>query len=248
MTRIILTIVWLCLCHISSMANTPIFGTPEVDAEAMYDYVVRRNPDFNREIADAFYEVGLRYGIRGDIALCQAIIETGWFRFNNGTAVPPHAHNYCGLGVTRRGDTGCRFASVEEGVTAMLQHLYAYAGAAPLPDGEKVIDPRFNYVARGCAPSWERLSGRWAMNPGYGNNILRIFADLKRRSASGTPVTTIELIEVYVPDDIFDDIEDDFGNYDSPHDVNQGEIAPDCSEDDEDDATSQSEPENSIFE
>lgn len=191
---------------ISAWCQTSIFGTQKVDIEAMYQFVAARNPDFDREVAETFYSVGERYGIRGDIALCQAIIETGWFRFNNGTAVKPDAHNYCGLGVKKRGDKGCKFRSVEEGVTAMIQHLYAYACHDNLPHGEKMIDPRFSFVKRGCAPSWESLAGKWAMNPRYGKNILQIYQSMLRHE----PIDkTIEQIEVLIPDDILLSAESD---------------------------------------
>lgn len=198
-------------------AKTPIFGKAEVEVDHMYDYVCRHNPDFSREVAEAFYKVGERYGIRGDIALCQAIIETGWFRFDNGTAVRPEAHNYCGLGVKRRGDKGCSFKSVDEGVTAMIQHLYAYACSGKLPKGEKVVDPRFGYVERGCAPTWEKLAGRWAMNPRYGKNILQIYSGLSA-CALAKSGKTVKLIEVDIPDELFDVEYGDSGN---PHDVGQ---------------------------
>lgn len=167
------------LC-VGARANTPICGEHEVDIEQMYMFVSDRNPDFSYEVAEAFYQVGRLYGVRGDIALCQAILETGWFRFDNGTAVRPEAHNYCGLGVRRTGDTGCEFASVREGVTAMIQHLYAYATPDSLPEGEELLDPRFVYVERGSAESWEALSGRWAMNPRYGKMILDIYNQMTR--------------------------------------------------------------------
>ena len=62
----------LCLLPLLSFGKTPIFGNPEVDVDHMYAYVRRHNPDFRREVAEAFYNIGRRYGIRGDIALCQA--------------------------------------------------------------------------------------------------------------------------------------------------------------------------------
>lgn len=184
----------------------------------MYAYVSRHNSEFSREVAEAFYKIGERYGIRGDIAICQAIIETGWFRFDNGTAVKPEAHNYCGLGVKKRGDKGCAFASVEEGVTAMIQHLYAYACSNKLPNGEKVVDPRFSYVKRGCAPTWEKLAGRWAMNPRYGKNILQLYSNLSLSAKSGK---TINLIEVNIPDELFDIDDLDYTDLDYQHDVEQ---------------------------
>lgn len=181
-----------------AVAETPIMGEQEADTERMYQFVASRNPDFSREIASAFHEVGDIYGIRGDIALCQAIIETGWFRFHNGTAVRPEDHNYCGLGVHTQGERGCRFESVQDGVTAMIQHLYAYACDKDLPEGERVTDPRFKFVRRGVAPTWEALSGRWAMNQNYGRHILDIYASMMRFQPK--PVE-VETIEVRIPDD-----------------------------------------------
>ena len=163
-----------------SRNGTPIFGSHNVDVEQMYQFVHSHNPAFDREVAQAFYDIGRLYGVRGDIALCQAIIETGWFRFDNGTAVRPESHNYCGLGVRKNGQQGCRFDNVRDGVTAMIQHLYAYACADDLPEGERLLDPRFRLVTRGSARSWEALSGKWAMNPQYGNNILKIYRQMKK--------------------------------------------------------------------
>lgn len=170
-------------------AEVAIMGERVVDAARMAEFVSRHNPDFDPAIAEAFATVGDRYGIRGDIALCQAILETGWFRFGGGTAVSPDQHNYCGMSVTRRGLKGASFDSIEQGVTAMMQHLYAYCTTEPLPADEELVDPRFSLVSRGCAPTWEGLSNRWAMNPDYGTLILDIYS----RLAGDTVVRRIEV-------------------------------------------------------
>lgn len=154
---------------------TPIFGSPEADADRMYLFVKKRNANFSRDVAEAFLSIGARYGIRGDIALCQAILETGWFRFMDGTMVTPDQYNYGGLGVTASGVKGNSFTTMEEGVTALMQHLYAYACCDDLPDGESLVDQRFRLVNRGSAPTWGELSGRWAMNPRYGKDIMRLY-------------------------------------------------------------------------
>ena len=191
--------ILLFLCLASAMRGaTPIVGEHTVDACTLTRFVQRHNPDFCHEIAEALIEQGERYGIRGDIAFCQAIIETGWFRFDNGTAVTPDMHNYCGLGVTRLGKTGCSFSSITEGVRAMLQHLYAYCCDLPLPDDEEIVDPRFDLVTRGCAPTWEKLSGRWAANRAYGTNILSLF----QQAAALPPASIVEVIEVEIPDEL----------------------------------------------
>ena len=161
-----------------------IMGPTEIDAQTMWLFVSQRNADFPFEIAQAFYDVGRRYGIRGDVALCQSILETGWFLYTGGTAVRPDQHNYCGLGVTRKGLRGHSFKDAEQGVTAQIQHLYAYACRQRLPKGEEMIDPRVPLVRRGVAPTWHDLNGRWAANNNYGTHILQLYADLCAFSAS----------------------------------------------------------------
>lgn len=180
-----------------------ILGPTEVSAERMWEFVSSVNPAFTREIAEAFYTVGRRYGIRGDVALCQAVLETGWFRFSGGTAVTPDQHNYCGLGVTQLGMKGHKFKSVEEGVTAHIQHLYAYATRKPLPKGEKMIDPRFGLVPRGVASSWTDLNRRWAANDHYGESILAIFSHLLKNEPPVKTEIESEIIELGIPDEYF---------------------------------------------
>lgn len=170
-------LILMLAATLGSVAKTPILGRHKVGPEELYAFVARQNPDFDPEVAEAFIEVGELYGIRGDIALCQAIVETGWFMFE-GSAMEPGDHNYCGLGVHQNGVRGCEFPTVTEGVTAMIQHLYAYACKRELPEGEYLLDPRFEYVSRGSAKTWEQLSGRWAMNPDYGKRIMKVYKDL----------------------------------------------------------------------
>ncbi|MDE5720279.1 MAG: glucosaminidase domain-containing protein [Paramuribaculum sp.] len=164
--------------------DASIMGPTLIDPETMWLFVMQRNADFPIEIAQAFYDVGQRYGIRGDVALCQSILETGWFLYTGGTAVRPEQHNYCGLGVTRKGIRGHAFKDPREGVTAQIQHLYAYASTERLPKGEGMVDPRFALVSRGVASTWHDLNGRWAANNHYGSRILKLYADLCAFSAA----------------------------------------------------------------
>ncbi|MBB6446034.1 S-layer homology domain-containing protein [Bacillus benzoevorans] len=162
-----------------------IMGTPVVTAAKMAAFVKRENPNAPDidEIATAFIEIGNKYGIRGDIAFCQSIVETGWFKYNSGTAVTPDQHNYGGLGVTQKGIKGNIFPTVQEGVTAQIQHLYGYASQSPIPAGETIVDQRFEilerYGKRGTAPHWQDLSGVWAGDRDYGNKILAIYHQLQ---------------------------------------------------------------------
>lgn len=160
--------------------SVEILGRAELSIDRMYAFIKKRNPNFSYEVAEAFYNIGERYGVRGDIAICQAVLETGWFRFLDGTLVRSEQYNFGGLGVTKAGESGNSFVTLEEGVTAMIQHLYAYACADEIPSGEQIVDKRFGLVNRGCAPTWHQLSNRWAMNPDYGRSIMRIYSGMER--------------------------------------------------------------------
>lgn len=167
--------------HVEYLMTLPILGEGTIsDADKLYRFVSRHNPNFDRAIAEAYIAVGERYGIPGDIAFCQGILETGWFKFADGTKVTPDQHNYCGLGVLKLGQKGHSFNTIEDGVTAQIQHLYAYACKKPLPAGEELLDPRFKLVKRGVAPTWKELSGRWAANNRYARSILKLYVELKK--------------------------------------------------------------------
>lgn len=155
-----------------------IMGESMVSVDDMYAFVLRNNPAFDREIASQYYEVGRLYNIRGDVALCQAIIETGWFKFGGGTAVRDNQYNFCGLGVTEKGRKGASFSSIREGVTAQIQHLFAYAADSQLPEGEVIVDPRFNYVRRASATRWRDLDMKWAMNRSYSESIIKLYRNM----------------------------------------------------------------------
>lgn len=52
-----------------------------------------------------------------------------------------------------------------------MQHLKAYASTDDLAN--ECVDPRFDLVVRGCAPTVEQLGERWAASASYGEAILR---------------------------------------------------------------------------
>lgn len=154
-----------------------IMGSSVLTANQLTTYIRKNNPDFDGNIASAFIKLGAIYGIRGDVACCQSILETGWFKFV-GSSVKPAQHNYCGLGATGGGVAGCVFPTIEQGVEAQMQHLYAYACTADIPAGRTMYDPRFKYVTRGCAPRWVDLNLKWCTGADYGEKILSIYKQI----------------------------------------------------------------------
>ncbi|WP_261130028.1 N-acetylmuramoyl-L-alanine amidase [Bacillus sp. Marseille-Q3570] len=150
-----------------------IQGSSVLVASNLQAFVKRINPNAPN-LASLYIEIGKKYGLRGDAAYAQAVHETNYFRYTG--VVKPEQNNYAGIGATGPDEPGASFATPREGVAAHIQHLYAYASKAGLPDGETLVDPRFNLVARGSAPTWVALNGKWAV-PGtnYGQLILGIY-------------------------------------------------------------------------
>ncbi|MBO8137859.1 MAG: glucosaminidase domain-containing protein [Desulfotomaculum sp.] len=188
-------------------ADVTIQGEPVATADQLRSWLaeeaerikVKMETQYNRSfnpipsnLVDLYLKIGAEYGIRGDLAFCQAAKETHFWQFTGD--VQPFQNNYCGLGAVgspctgqeplngadpnsvsfKPGVHGAVFASPEIGVEAHIQHLYAYACKDPLPPGKVIYDPRFKLVARGSAPTWQELNGRWAV-PGttYGQSIIQ---------------------------------------------------------------------------
>ncbi len=168
--------------------GTTILGAPEATQEQMVRYILQQNPEPKlncsvEELVRYYYEEGAASGIRPDVALCQAIKETGCFAY--GKDVVPEQNNYCGLGATGKGYRGAYFATPQRGVRAHLQHLMAYA-TTQRPQGE-LVDPRYDVLRLkypkyyGKIPYWTGLDGKWAL-PGthYGEDILARWEEAKQ--------------------------------------------------------------------
>lgn len=144
------------------------------------------------ELVNYYLEEGRKEGVRGDIAFCQSINETGWFTgYERRDGRPEdcivkyYMNNFCGLGAT--GSTPpCQFANARLGVQAQIQHLKAYASKAPL--NYPCVDPRFKYVRRELFIYWGDMGGsikidgveytKWASSSGCGATIIKLYKNL----------------------------------------------------------------------
>lgn len=171
---------WLGITYVEEPTNppisegTPILGESRATSQQLLAFTRSINQDFPAELPPLYLEIGKRYGIRGDIAFAQMLKETGYFRF--GGDVRREQNNFAGIGAIGDGSSGASFSTMEDGVIAHIQHLYAYCTTNPLPTGEAIVDPRFHLVRREIATTWEALNGKWAV-PGttYGQDILTIY-------------------------------------------------------------------------
>ena len=180
--------------------SVEIMGAAEATPAQMAAFIRRRNPQPKlacsvEEIVRLYYEEAGAEGVRADIALCQALKETGFFAY--GGDVLPAQNNYCGLGATGNKAKGAYFATPQEGVRAHIQHLMAYATTerphAPL------VDPRYDLVRLyrtdiyGKIKHWTGLNGVWAV-PGtsYGQDILLLCREATTPDASDASLTFAE--------------------------------------------------------
>jgi len=194
-----------------------IMGNSVASSDDLKAVLKSKNPEAPEDLVDLYLEIGKEYGIRGDIAFCQAAKETGWWKF--GGLVRSAQNNYCGLGATGKpatgneglngadpskvwyeeGAHGAFFDSPASGVEAHIQHLYAYACKKPLPDGKILVDPRFNLVSRGSTVKWSDLDGKWAVpGNGYGASILQDYYQLVLLVSSNSPgdVDRVKQLEI----------------------------------------------------
>lgn len=159
-----------------------IEGQPLATSDQMARFLLSKNPNPKikisaKELAQLFIEEGKKENIRGDIAFCQSMKETGWLRY--GGLVLPEQNNYAGIGALNDSNIGkgAWFSNERQGVRAQIQHLKAYANKEALK--EETVDPRFHFVDRGVAKNWTDLNGKWAVpGNGYGESILKIHQEL----------------------------------------------------------------------
>ncbi|MDR0646639.1 MAG: glucosaminidase domain-containing protein [Elusimicrobiota bacterium] len=125
-----------------------------------------------------YYQEGKRENIRPDMAFAQSLLETGYFKFPAGGDVKINQNNFAGLGATGKGARGAKFKTIREGVRAQIQHLKAYTSKKH--PKAKVVDPRYYLLYNdkrkgGKAKTWNDLTGKWAVDPKYGDKITAIY-------------------------------------------------------------------------
>lgn len=154
----------------------------EVELYHTINFIKSVNPDFDSKIAKSFFYIAPIYKINPIMAISQSIIDTNYFSFINSN-IQPEQHNYCKLEAINGDTNGANFETIEDGIHAQCQHLYAYGCTDDLPDGVIKIDPRFDLITRGCSEDWEHLTGKWAI-PGYDFNLYNSFDNAVEASAT----------------------------------------------------------------
>ena len=123
-------------------------------------------------IVSAYWHYGRVYKIRSDIALAQAVKETGWFRF--GGDVKASQNNFAGIGATGR-VAGYAFPTIEAGVAAHVCRMAMYSIGRK---SDYDLDILYRPLGRnhwGAYPHIEDYNGVWAYpGKGYGESIMKL--------------------------------------------------------------------------
>lgn len=137
-----------------------------------------------REFCQIYYDECVAEAIDPAVAFCQAMKETSFLKFTGDVSITQY--NFAGLGATGNGVSGLSFSDIRTGIRAQVQHLKAYA-TKDFSLANPCVDPRFNYVQRGCAPYVEWLGIQenplpggygWAAEAGYGNSIVNDYMNV----------------------------------------------------------------------
>lgn len=147
--------------------SVKIMNSGNSSMDDLIRFLIKNNSSLNfmtvKNIANLYIEESEKEGINHDIAFCQMCLETGFLKFDG--IVNPDQNNFCGLGATGKSEKGEVFSSKRLGVRAHIQHLKAYASFDKL--NNRIVDNRFRFVKRGIAPTIDKLTGYWALDPKY---------------------------------------------------------------------------------
>ena len=147
--------------------RTTVLGPARCTAEAMQSYVRRRNPRAP-DVAEMYLEAGEKYGVRGDVAFCQAVYETqAWRAGYGGSRFRPFLAEVWSSGADPA-------VIVEEHVRC----LYGFATADDSrgdPSGG-LFAPLQRKGWRGSAPYWEQIGSVWGCaDPSCGSDFVAMW-------------------------------------------------------------------------
>ena len=146
----------------TSRGQPPRLGLPVNDVIALY-------------LAEADAE-----GVRGDVALAQAVHETGWF-----TSSDTARNNFAGIGHPDGRSAGDAFPDVATGVRAHVQLLKKYVAGNDTPLAHPDVAP----TADARVDTWEQLTGTWATDPGYWTAISNLYQTMLADAGEDPPTT-----------------------------------------------------------
>ena len=146
------------------IAKTKILGKSRCTETQMKTYLVKKNPKVNKKYlhyVKYYLSEGQKEGVRGDLAFCQSLHETNFFKF--GGDVIPQQNNFAGIGTIGGGEKGIYFKTPQEGIRAQIQHLKG-KWAFPGYDTKK----------------YKTLKQAFRKHDTYGHKIVNLYNEIKK--------------------------------------------------------------------
>jgi len=191
---------------ISAEGGDELTGPATVAADGAVAWAIGRGApaDLAGDVVPLYWELAPPLGIRPEVALAQAMVETANFTFpRREHTVSPEHRNPCGMRtrVIEKGPNGeaetpqnhQRFATWRDGVQAHLDHLGLYLGLPGYPKAA-TPDPRHFPHLLGKVISLTNLGDWWVLGgqgtkPAYGAAIRARVAEMPAAPAAGTTTT-----------------------------------------------------------
>ncbi len=138
-------------------------------------------------LAAWYIQAGAEEGVRGDVAFAQAVLETGGFSSPDAVDLS----NFAGIGHCDTCAAGWAFPSPQAGVLGHVQLLRIFAtSAAGPPSAPPPVLPSLTpgqQMSAGCCSTVERLTGVWATDPAYDQQILDIYGQMLSYALASNP-------------------------------------------------------------
>lgn len=162
------------------------------------------------ELVDTFWEIAVAVGVNPVVAYCQSAKETAFGNF--GGVLDASFMNPCGMKTSSGGgnydpNAHQRFESWEQGIIAQVDHLALYAGAEGYPKAN-TPDPRhFPFIKGKASNTVEGLGGNWAPSATYGNDIVKMMAQLESTPAAPEKTPAEISVDNGVSDGVITDVD-----------------------------------------
>jgi hypothetical protein len=153
----------------------------------MKGYAERRNPRAP-DLAELYLEIAGRYGVRGDVAFCQAMYDTRTW------TCPPRSPPWTPFARTIWGEAVRDWPQDRQENHIELHIQYLYAFASPRGSERELRLPAFLLNGNtkehwhGSAACWQDLNGKWLV-PGvrYGQDVIAIWRNMMEWTGEGMP-------------------------------------------------------------
>jgi murein DD-endopeptidase MepM/ murein hydrolase activator NlpD len=169
-------------CPVAATDSVSLLGPPLTTADRIVAWWGRRGEPARLGVSvprlvDLYYAEGTAEGVRPELALAQAVHETGHFTSSD-TAI----NNFAGIGHPDGAGSGRRFGSPELGVRAHVQLLRAYAEGNEVEFATERVAPQ----AGARAATLLELTGTWATDPNYATKVATVLATMVGGAATPT--------------------------------------------------------------